>query len=228
MSCIALHGFLGRPSDWETFPFCQPFAIQSAPNFEAWATDFNAWVKKNSSPPRTLLAYSMGGRLGLHALLQQPALWSRAILISTHPGLTCLKEKKQRLYEDDLWADRFLHLPWSNLMETWEAQAVFRTSPHQINREENNYQRAELARQLRSFSLGHQNDLRPQIQKLSLPIYWITGEEDTKFTALAREIASSHPFSSHIAVPSATHRVLWEKPDFLHHFWQNLSSRSNL
>lgn len=206
MSQIALHGFLGLPSDWE--PQVIAYPIKEAISFTAWVKEFNRWAATQSTP-RTLIGYSMGGRLALHSLIADPSLWDSAILISTHPGLTT--GHKERLAHDQAWAQRFLHEDWDPLMQAWNEQPIFNPGKHPI-RLEHQFNRNHLASQLDHFSLGRQEYLVPKLPPL--PLLWITGSLDSKFESLAKMVVAHHPTSTHRSIPGVSHRV---HLDFLHH-----------
>src|SRR5205807_1859552 len=67
-------------------------------------------------------------RISLHALIGNPNLWSGAIIVSSHPGLTEPQERKQRLESDRTWANRFLHDEWESVIQAWNSQSVFKRS----------------------------------------------------------------------------------------------------
>lgn len=206
---IALHGFLGQPSDWKDDVIAYP--IKPAGSLTSWAIEFNRWAETHVHAPRTLVGYSMGGRLALHALIQNPAIWQNAILISTNIGLKILGS---RLENDYKWAEKFRTDPWEKLMVDWEAQAVFKGSFAPVRREQD-YDREELAQYLENFSLAKQEYLLPAICKLQIPIQWITGALDLNAETHAKEIIQQHPYSSHLSIPNGTHRVHFEFPEIL-------------
>jgi len=143
----ALHGFLGLPSDWETWrkklvPSDSRFIsidlwndpiLNCSLSFSDWTKAFINQVKLqihgvNSHPCKiSLWGYSMGGRLALSALTQAPELFHHAMILSANPGLDDQLERVNRLQKDLEWAEKFLSqdLPWSLLMEEWDQQPVF-------------------------------------------------------------------------------------------------------
>lgn len=213
MTTIALHGFLGLPSDWNQWD-CIPYRIEPSESLTTWATDFNKCVETHIAAPRTLMGYSMGGRLALHALIQNPSLWQKAILISTNIGLRDPLSRQARLQNDYTWASKFRNDPWEQLMQDWESQAIFKGSFTPI-RHEKDYNREDLARHLENFSLAKQEYLLPKIAKLNLPIQWITGSLDHNAESQAKEITVVHSHSSHLSIPNGTHRVHFEFPEVL-------------
>lgn len=202
---VALNGFLGQPSDWprDLLPdgwTLRALAVDVA-LFDEWASRFTASLTE----PVVLLGYSLGGRLAMHALIQDPSKFLGAMIVSANPGLTSESERAERRAADEKWATRFESEPWDQLMRDWNAQAVFRGPAPAPERAEGD--RARLANQMRTWSLGRQRDLRSELASLELPITFVTGEIDTKFTAIAREL----PFE-HVVIENAGHRVPWDAP----------------
>jgi len=216
----ALHGFLGNPSDWETVfqgnrwghDLCAPdlFKSQSVPSLEACAQEFNQKVAKDSGP-HILIGYSLGGRLAMHALTQQPALWKAAIIISAHPGLDDEEKKKERFMLDEQWAHRFEKEPWEDLMQAWNGREVFQAGGFNFNRLEKDYQRSILADVLRKWSLGGQTNFRAQLAQLEVPVLWMVGADDAIYVQQANKIFLKHPLSKISLVSGAGHRMPWQK-----------------
>jgi len=205
----ALHGFLGLPADWDFFPV-NAVPLGKAKPFWKWAEQFN---KTNKDKPRILMGYSLGGRLALHALVASPQQWDAAIIISAHPGLDSQQDKTRRLEKSLAWAARFETDPWDDLMRDWEAQDVFVGNTFRFNRKESDYDRHQLADMLRVWSLGRQENLVSQVQKLPCPILWIAGQNDPTYAGIVSTLSLVDPKSKVWIVPSAGHRVPWEQPD---------------
>lgn len=203
MSIYALHGFLGRPSDWqESLPQAIAVDLFQAPikSFEEWAKQFNDSVPEGS----LLVGYSLGGRLALHALQENPIKWKGAVIISAHPGLP-VADRPQRVIHDKKWAKRFLNDPWEKVMNDWNSQPVF--SGHQIERREEEFDRAILSSVLEQWSLGKQTEL--DVSSLPMPLLWITGEKEHKKCPIF-----ANPRSKVWIAPGAGHRVPWESGEF--------------
>lgn len=171
---------------------------------------------QSSSSERALLGYSLGGRLALHALLDDPGLWSGAIIISANPGLADGHRKLARVQSDEAWALRFERDPWESLLGDWNAQEVFRGEGVPPGRRERDYRREDLAGSLRAWSLGRQEDLLDRLSRLSLSLLWIAGERDKPYRETALRIAERRkalnlPTEIWIA-PNSAHRVPWETP----------------
>lgn len=210
---LALHGFLGKPSDWNEFDIefigidLDQFASET---LDEWAFKFNAFVKKEFSNP-ILMGYSLGGRLALHAMIQEPALWKAGIIISANPGLSSEIEKEKRVENDLAWAKRFQQEDWNTLMNSWENQNVFKGSVS-LKRNEKDYDRKKLANWLINYSLGKQKNLLSMIRELPMPILWMAGECDRGFCDIAKSVELKNPHSNVRIMPGAGHRLPWDQP----------------
>jgi 2-succinyl-6-hydroxy-2,4-cyclohexadiene-1-carboxylate synthase len=201
----ALHGFLGRPEDFQNLPDL----TAKAPNIfdseitslKGWAHTFNLTLRGSS----VLLGYSMGGRLALHCLLDNPRIFEAAILLAPHPGLENSQERSLRLNHDRIWAERFRQEPWPTLIHDWNQQPIFKGSSPQ-KRLEHDFCRQQLARCLDHFSLGRQEHLTPQINELKLPILWLHAEAEGKNI---QGLSLRHP-QSKIMPMKGGHRFLFE------------------
>ena len=194
MVLTALHGFLGLPSDWD---FLREAGLEVVtPPLDA-------------IPPRgdVLLGYSMGGRLALHALLGG-AQYRRAVIVSAGLGIEdrVARDERQRL--DDRWARKFEREPWARLMTEWNAQPVF--SGHVVKRDERDFDRRELARQLREWSPGVLPAVTWRLREIATPVLWIAGERDSKYVEEGKRAVSLLPAAELWICPGAGHRVPWE------------------
>lgn len=227
---FCLHGFLGLPSDWDYFELpslefkkIDLYSVKEpAGDFESWAQAFNELALKIPGP-RVLLGYSLGGRLGLNALVRDPLIWDAAIFVSTHPGLP-ESEREPRIRADELWAKRFESEEWISLVRAWNSNPAFGGKPSPFIRGEELFQRANLAHALRAWSTGGQRELLPQLMTQELPILWITGQEDRKYSEFSRTLRSQLVESKRQnwtfwEAPEVGHRVPWEDPGgFQEHF----------
>jgi len=239
---IMLSGFLGLESDWQPLKqqllefqefqhddwSAREHTRGAIKPFWDWAREFCGHItqQKLSSrqipEKRVLLGYSLGGRLALHALLTQPELWSAAVILSSHPGLGNEDHRRQRLENDEVWAQRFAQEPWPEVMSKWNQQEVFRGSSAErasgdsLQRFERHYDRSTLSEILRVWSLGRQENLRPMMASLRVPTLWLWGEEDVRFDPLMRELrlelidSPAHEFQG---IPNAGHRLISQAPN---------------
>ena len=130
----ALHGFLGLPSDWD---FLRRAGLDVA------TPDLREIPQEGD----TLLGYSLGGRLALHALLGG-ARYRNAVIVSA--GLGVEEDREARLGQDEHWAERFEHGEWYAVMRDWNAQPIF--GGHAMPRHEDDFDLLRHPRALRSAS----------------------------------------------------------------------------
>lgn len=227
MRVIALHGFLGLPADWsqtgldvEAYDLWKSITrmggVAKEAAFTTWAKRFTDEIRASGATPGTiaLVGYSLGGRLAMHAVLEAPELFDRAVIVSAHPGLTSEHEKRDRVASDKVWAERFLRDPWPMLIRAWNVQPVLappaKPAPDfvQLERLETSFSRESLAFALDAWSLGRQKDLRQRLRECEVPMRFVTGALDTKFTSLLGDFAGI----DRQVVAQAGHRVPWDHP----------------
>lgn len=177
--------------------------IWTLPGFLGLESDFDFLPWPHSSRGGDiLLGYSMGGRLALQLLQLHPM--QKAIIVSA--GLNAPDEERRR--RDETWARRFERDDWPALMRDWNAQPVF--GGHALERREEDYDRAELARQLREYSPAVLPP--PELERIETPILWIAGERDAKYVEVAQRAVARLPHAELWICPNAGHRVPWEQP----------------
>ena len=99
---FALHGFLGQSSDWNKvkqdlpnrsdFVAIDLFSDESLPvaELEDYAEQLSEQVDEivEGKKKKIFVGYSLGGRIGLHLLQNNPDQFDHYIFLSTNPGLT--------------------------------------------------------------------------------------------------------------------------------------------
>jgi 2-succinyl-6-hydroxy-2,4-cyclohexadiene-1-carboxylate synthase len=96
-------------------------------------------------------------------------------------------------------------------MRAWNAQDVF--GGHVVARREEDFDRAELARQLREYSPAVLPP--PRLERIETPVLWVAGERDAKYVEIAKRAVQRLPRAELWICPNAGHRVPWEQPDAL-------------
>lgn len=152
-----------------------------------------------------LFGYSMGGRMALNLL--QRHRFDKAIIVSA--GLNAPDPRRRK--RDEEWARRFETEEWSSLMRAWNAQEVF--GGHVLERREEDYERDELAFELRNLSPAVMDP--PKLESIETPILWIAGKRDRKYVKIGREAVKRLPNAELWICPDAGHRVPWEQPELL-------------
>ena len=221
----ALHGALGHRSDWK------PIADKLAKHghitraMDLWRLldcrslameDAGRWINEeaiaSASETPVLMGYSMGARLGLHALLDELSPWKAAILIAPHTGLSEESERSARLSSDARWAAKALSSHWKKFIEEWNQQGVL-SDCKTPDRTHLKQRRLAVALSYTSWSLGTQENLLPRLCEIQIPVLWITGAKDTKFTAIAKQAVKEIPDASHLEIQGAGHRCIFSHPD---------------
>jgi 2-succinyl-6-hydroxy-2,4-cyclohexadiene-1-carboxylate synthase len=164
--------------------------------------DFLPWPHSPAAGD-VLLGYSMGGRLALQLLEQ--GRFKKAVIVSA--GLNAPDEERRA--RDEQWARRFESEEWTSLMRDWSAQPVF--GGHTLERRERDYDRRELARQLREWSPAVLPP--PRLESIETPVLWIAGERDAKYAEIAKAAVARLPHAELWICPNAGHRVPWEQPE---------------
>lgn len=218
-----LHGAVGAAADWSPFRPAWEQASHEVRAVDLWrfldccprsladtATALNAEVT-GKSRKNLLVGYSMGGRIALHALLAENAPWDAAVIISAHPGLESEQEKSARRKKDADWSVKCLHGDWEPFLEEWQQQSILQGSAIS-DRTPLRLRRKEIARSFLDWSLGTQDNLWPLLPQIKVPLLWLTGEHDQKFTALAARACALMPQASHQIIAAAGHRLPWDQP----------------
>ena len=221
-----IHGNLQQPDVWQ--PFISVLSHQYsdiqinavnlwdtlADSAWTWAREFCNVVQTVSTPATQnyLVGYSLGGRLAMHTLLIKPGLWSRATIVSADPGIADPQLKEDCLRRDRTWANRFLTEPWDKLLREWDALPVFYGRPCLTSRLEANFDRQKIAHGFEAYSKGRMDHLAPQLNRLSLPMAYITGSDDHRYSHIGQTLMATGTNLTHIEIYDAGHRVPWEQP----------------
>jgi 2-succinyl-6-hydroxy-2,4-cyclohexadiene-1-carboxylate synthase len=226
MECWCLHGAVGAASDWRgvakqlanngistravdlwRFLDCGP--LRDA----ARALNAEAAAETAHGSGRVLLGYSMGGRIALHALLEKDHPWQAAVIVSAHPGLEDEAERAARRTLDMKWATLALAGDWRDFLERWDSQPVLAGTAIRPEADAARLmtRRQEIARGFVDWSLGAQEPLWDRLSDITIPVLWITGANDGKFTAIAARAAARMPRVTLATAPECGHRVPWER-----------------
>jgi len=205
---VALHGFLGRGSDW------QAVREASAGGFDWICLDLFAPGTASFEPPVVdgpcwLAGYSFGARLALRWLQQAPDRWHGALLLSVNPGnFQSESERAARRASDAAWAEAFRRDPWESLLHRWNTQPVLAGSPAP-RREEKDFDRGKLARALVEYSVA---DEFTDALRLPSRLTWLAGARDEKFADLQKAMRDAGFPGTFEVVEGAGHRLLPEAP----------------
>jgi 2-succinyl-6-hydroxy-2,4-cyclohexadiene-1-carboxylate synthase len=217
-----LHGAVGAASDW--LPWRGAFAAAGLElrGVDLWryldccprsladtALALNAEAQPQAGV-NILLGYSMGGRIALHALLAESSHWDAAILVSAHPGLESESEKIARREKDADWSVKCLHGEWETFLSEWQEQGILQGGAIS-DRVPLRLRRKEIARSFLDWSLGAQEPLWSRLGEVRIPVLWLTGAADERFTVLAQRAAARMPQARHEVIANAGHRLPWQQ-----------------
>jgi 2-succinyl-6-hydroxy-2,4-cyclohexadiene-1-carboxylate synthase len=225
-----LHGFLGRPKDFEIvaekikeqnpeakihlLDYINQEELSPHKSFSDWATNFNSFVENISSKHNILIGYSMGARLGALAVQQRPGLWKKNVFVSFNPGLKEETDKVTRMNNDNIWAEKFETAPWLEVLNQWNAQNIFKHDVFEPERIESNYDRKKLGQCLRNWSHAKMPNLFDFIKQTSIPTTLIYGRHDLKYAEIAERLEVSSVVRK-VCAEKSGHRILFSEPDLI-------------
>ena len=211
-----LHGAVGHFRDWHSFSnFLDGYDSNAVDLYAKSDEGFDSYAERLNSLASlgdALIGYSMGGRLALHSLVHPSSKWSRAVIISAHPGLAEEKEKSDRKSSDLRWAE-LLKTDFDLFLQKWAQQPVFGGHEMPCEKSRKSLSPENIQRCFTSWSLGNQRNLAPELENLQIPVLWITGEKDAKFTEIAKKVTVRMPDCRLEIIPGSGHRCLWEEPE---------------
>lgn len=159
-----------------------------------------------------LVGYSLGGRIAMYHATRGPAGLRGLVVEGGHPGLQSAPEREARRQSDARWASRFRNEPLEVVFNDWYQQPVFASlndvQRHDLIALRSQNQGQSLAAMLQATSLGEQDDLRAALGERDYPFYYVYGEKDARFGAIAAELNAQR----HV-IPHAGHNAHRENPD---------------
>ncbi|WOT06920.1 2-succinyl-6-hydroxy-2,4-cyclohexadiene-1-carboxylate synthase [Shewanella sp. DAU334] len=217
---VLLHGFLGSKEDWSRVTevlaehyYCICIDLPghgsshqhtlTTPGFSDCVALIQQTLSSLTVQQYHLVGYSLGGRIALHLARQSPEQVQSLILESCHPGLTSYADKAARKANDAQWAAKLASLTILDFLAQWYQQPVFADlSPQKRQvmiklRSSNNA--IALGNCYQSTSLAEQADLWDTPAIIKAPCYFIAGDDDQKFTALATRWQQQSTIKLHVA-----------------------------
>jgi 2-succinyl-6-hydroxy-2,4-cyclohexadiene-1-carboxylate synthase len=164
----------------------------------------------------TLVGYSQGGRIALHAAFAMRERVQRLVLIGASPGLENAMARAERRRADEALAQSAEASTIEEFVSRWSRTPMLADQPPEVraavmaDRLRNTPQ--GLARALRGLGTGTLPSLWPRLRSLTIPVELIVGERDAKFRATAERMADALPDARLHVVPGAGHAVHIEDP----------------
>jgi 2-succinyl-6-hydroxy-2,4-cyclohexadiene-1-carboxylate synthase len=233
---LFLHGFLGSGSDWLSFAerlknrWCSvlvdlpghgesqiPEEVESEGFFMQTVEALAGEIRRLSPEPCLLAGYSMGGRIGLALALRYPELVSKAVIVSSSPGLRTEAERAARRKSDEGIA-RKIERNFGGFIEFWYNQPLFSTLKshklfHDVESRRKQGSPEQLARTLRLLGTGNQPSFWDELQGNRLPILFCVGEKDAKYVEIGHRMQELCPQSSLELFEQRGHTLHIEEPE---------------
>ncbi|MBK8945099.1 MAG: 2-succinyl-6-hydroxy-2,4-cyclohexadiene-1-carboxylate synthase [Ignavibacteriae bacterium] len=236
---LFLHGFTGNLNDWKFLEdkipqYFTPIFIDlighgktSSPNNAEFYSSKSqvAFLKKlidELNLTRIIICgYSMGGRLALDFAYEFPQNIIALILESTSFGIQDEKDKLERIKNDfqiskkldeitlEEFLDFWFELPLFNSLNKMPQEKLLQIKTERII--SNN--KIGLKNSLIGFSTGKMKDYYALANNLSMKIFLITGELDSKFTQIGKSILPKLANGKLEIIHDVGHNTHLEKPE---------------
>jgi 2-succinyl-6-hydroxy-2,4-cyclohexadiene-1-carboxylate synthase len=166
-----------------------------------------------------VIGYSMGGRVALQLAFEAPERVSALVLVGATPGYKTRDERRARRFSDSLLASEILKEGVEAFADRWEALPLI-ASQERIEAPWRDQMKARrranrprgLAGSLRGMGSGKMPSLWERLRSLEVPTLLVTGEQDDKFTAIARDAVGLIPRASYSVIRDAGHSAHLERP----------------
>lgn len=167
------------------------------------------------------LGYSMGGRTALHVAAAFPQSVERLALIGASAGIAEAEGRAARVADDERLAERIVSEGVPAFVDYWESVPLFasqRDLPEELRQEIRAGRLAcdpiGLANSLRGMGTGAQGPLHGRLGELGMPVLAMAGERDTRYVAVAQDLAARLPRGRAAIVPAAGHAAHIENPEW--------------
>lgn len=205
---VFIHGFLGCHRDWNSyFPHFEK-------DYNVIAVNLPGHGKMSFYPIENLcqslrkkshlVGYSLGGRIALKMITENPDFFSSAVIISAHPGLISEKERENKKIEEKKWIDLLKANDIDTFLKEWYSQPMFKGAYIPSYRKEQNCKNLLLA--MKEFSPSIFPSYWDDLNHISIPITYVYGELDVRYQAVYNKIEKTK-----ILVKNAHHAIPLEK-----------------
>lgn len=227
---VCLHGFLGCGRDWEEFAGWLDGLVDG---WSVWAPDLpghggggatdadgiGRWLREllpAARPPAVVLAgYSLGGRLGLRALLDEPGLCDGFVGMSMTAGLEDAALRGARVEADRRLAARLRGCDregFRRFLREWRELPVFGGvgSDEVVGRfvrERSARDPLLMAECLERWSAGRLPPLWDRLRDCGVPMVFLAGGLDEAYSRDALRMAAAAPSGEARVLPGVGHRL---------------------
>lgn len=197
------HGTSSRPTEVGAYTISQMLS------------DIHRIVYALAGESYVLLGYSMGARIALLYALEYPLEVTKLILESGSVGIEGTVERSERREADVVLGKRIREQTIEWFAETWAKLDIFKSQYTLPKAVQNHIQHRRLQNSPHALAFtleGSGQGVMPyvghRLQELTMPICYISGELDIKYT----EIGKQYFAHAHHVVLGAGHNVHVEKP----------------
>lgn len=231
---LLLHGFMGSGSDWDRVrrnlegkfrcltpditDYIPEFSGNSINYFEKTAKNLIEYLDNNNVVQCAVAGYSMGGRLALYLIAHNHHRFSSVLIESANPGILKAQERADRIKHDDSVARGLKSCDLEEFIDSWYEQPLFgkiKNHPEYpvLKQKLLKIDRKSVINSLRALGTGRQPSLWEALPYLELPMRFITGELDTKYTRIVSQAAALCPNGHSAIIPKCGHNTHFEDPE---------------
>ena len=161
--------------------------------------------------PDVIVGYSMGGRL-LVPIALASELGFAAVFVSSGVGIADPAERADRRRADDALAEHIEEIGAEEFAAGWESREQLGGHAHLSEVRRANTKEG-IAAALRGMGQGIQPYFGDRLETMPRPTWWIAGELDPKYMAMAQLAAATAPDATLVVAPAARHNVVADSPE---------------
>jgi 2-succinyl-6-hydroxy-2,4-cyclohexadiene-1-carboxylate synthase len=164
-----------------------------------------------------LIGYSQGARLALLAAIEDPGEVSSLVLISGTAGIASKDERRARIEQDHVLAERIDAIGLDSFIDSWTTAGI--TSIGHLSdefREWDKGVRSEnsatgLSAALRGYGQGAQPSVWAELGQISVPVLLVVGARDERYRSINTEMARLIDGAELVIIDGAGHNPLADR-----------------
>jgi 2-succinyl-6-hydroxy-2,4-cyclohexadiene-1-carboxylate synthase len=164
-----------------------------------------------------VVGYSLGGRIGMRAVLRDPGRYAGLVTVSATAGLDDPALRSARAEADDRLAAWMEAAPIEDIVSVWERQPLFADQSESLIEQQRegrlSHDPRALAMVLRTAGQGVLEPVWHELLTLDLPVLAIAGARDEGYVAAAERIADIAPRGRAAIVADAGHAPQLQQPE---------------